>query len=214
MQLVSISVGLPREIDHHGKPVLTGIFKSPLAAGTEAAAGYLGLVGDGQADLENHGGVDKALYAYTVENYAFWENELGRAALPHGQFGENFTVSGMADDSVCLGDVYRIGGLLVQVTQPRVPCYKLGLRFGMPDFPKRFMASGRVGFYLRVLQPGTVCAGDTIELIQADPERLNIADCMLALRDGPRQQEIIRRALSVAALSDAWREDLSQRLVA
>ncbi|WP_255210950.1 MOSC domain-containing protein [Methylogaea oryzae] len=155
--------------------------------------------------------MDKAVYAYTAENYDYWREALGRSDMPHGQFGENLTVSGMPDEAVHLGDVFRIGEILVQVTQPRVPCFKLGLRMGMADFVSRFMTSGRVGFYLRVLETGQVRGGDPIELVRADAEGLNIRDCMLALAEGPRQQEIIRRALSVDALSDAWRASLLKR---
>lgn len=212
MQLLSISRAMPRTVQDHGKPVLTGIFKEPVAAGEAVAVTATGLAGDGQADLENHGGLDKAVYAYTVENYAYWEQALGRPGLPHGQFGENFTVAGMPDEAVHVGDSFRIGEILVQVTQPRVPCFKLGIRMGSPEFVGQFMVSGRVGFYLRVLETGTVRAGDAIEKVHSDPEGLDIRDCMLALLEGPRQQEIIRRALSIAALSDAWRDSLQRRL--
>jgi MOSC domain-containing protein YiiM len=212
MQLLSISRAMPRTVQDHGKPVLTGIFKEPVAADEAVAVTVTGLAGDGQADLENHGGLDKAVYAYTVENYAYWEQALGRPGLPHGQFGENFTVAGMPDEAVHVGDSFRIGEILVQVTQPRVPCFKLGIRMGSAEFVGQFMVSGRVGFYLRVLETGTVRAGDAIERVHSDPEGLDIRDCMLALQEGPRQQEIIRRALSIAALSDAWRDSLQRRL--
>lgn len=210
MQLLSISRGVPQTVDHNGSPVLTGIFKTPVAGAVPV--GVSGLEGDGQADLQNHGGLDKAICAYTVENYAYWQQVLGRTGMPHGQFGENFTVDSMPDEAVCLGDTFRVGEILVQVTQPRVPCFKLGIRMGLPAFAGQFMVSGRVGFYLRVLQTGTVRAGDVIERVHADTEGLTIRDCMLALQEGPRQQEIIRRALSVAAMSDAWRDSLQQRL--
>lgn len=209
MQLLSISVGLPRTVDYRGKPVSTGIYKEAVPG--PVTVSRTGLEGDGQADLENHGGLDKAVYAYTIENYDYWKEESGRADMPPGLFGENFTVSGMPDEAVHLGDTFRIGEILVQVTQPRVPCFKLGLRMGMADFVSHFMVSGRVGFYLRVLETGSVRGGDAIELVRADAEGLNIRDSMLALADGPRRQEIIRRALSVDALSDAWRADLLKR---
>lgn len=210
MKLLSISRGMPRTVDHGGRPVLTGIYKAPVEGPVAVSA--MGLEGDGQADLSNHGGLDKAIYAYTLENHQYWRRELNRPDMPHGQFGENFTVSGMPDEAVHVGDVFRIGGILTQVSQPRVPCFKLGLRMGMPEFVGMFMTSGRVGFYLRVLETGTVRGGDAIELVKADGEGLNIRDCMLALAEGPRQQEIIRRALSVEALSGAWRADLQSRL--
>jgi MOSC domain-containing protein YiiM len=210
MELLAVSIGQPRYVEHRGRGELTGIYKSPVAG--PVAVTPQGLEGDGQADLKNHGGVDKALYAYTLENYRFWEGELGLPELPFGQFGENLTVTGMPDEAVHIGDVFRIGEIVVQVTQPRVPCHKLGIRFELPQFPARFLPSGRCGFYLRVLQTGVLRAGDAIERLREDPARLNLADGMLAIQDGPRQQEIIRRALDVEALSAAWRDDLTRRI--
>lgn len=210
MRLLTISRGLPQTVVNNGSPVATGIFKTPVDQPVNVTA--TGLEGDGQADLENHGGLDKAVYAYTVENYAYWQETLGRPAMPHGQFGENFTVEGMPDEQVCVGDIFRVGALLMQVTQPRVPCFKLGIRMTMPEFVGLFMVSGRVGFYLRVLEGGVVQAGAGIARVHADEEALNIRDCMLALQECPRQQEVIRRALSVSALSDAWRASLLRRI--
>jgi MOSC domain-containing protein YiiM len=212
MELLAISVGLPRAVDYQGRPILTGIYKAPIAG--LVAVTPLGLDGDGQADLKNHGGVDKALCVYTQENYRFWERELGLPELPFGQFGENLTVTQMPDEAVHIGDVFGIGEIVVQVTQPRVPCHKLGVRFGLPQLPARFLPSGRCGFYLRVLQAGRIRAGDAIEPLREDPARLNLSDCMLAIQEGPRQQEIIRRALEIEALSAAWRDDLTRRLQA
>jgi MOSC domain-containing protein YiiM len=171
----------------------------------------LGLEGDVQVDRKNHGGQDKAIYAYTVENYRFWEQELNRGSFPYGQFGENFTVTGLPDEAVHIGDLFRIGPILVQVTQPRVPCFKLGLKMGDPLFVNAFLRSGRAGFYLRVLEEGEVSPGDTIMRIRVDEERLTLRDAMLALVKGPRQHEIIDRALRIDALSEAWREDLEKR---
>jgi MOSC domain-containing protein YiiM len=149
-----------------------------------------------------------------VENYTFWQKELCRNDLSHGHFGENFTVTDMPDESVHVGDVYRIGEIVTQVTQPRVPCYKLGVKMQSAKFPDVFMQSGRVGFYLRVLREGAVAAGDTIELLQEDPVRLSIKDCMLALVKGPRRYAVIETALQIEALSDSWRRSLSKRLAA
>jgi MOSC domain-containing protein YiiM len=210
MELLAISVGQPRPVDYQGRQILTGIYKSPVAG--PVAVTPLGLDGDGQADLKNHGGVDKALNVYSQENYRFWERELGLPELPFGQFGENLTVTQMPDEAVHIGDVFGIGEIIVQVTQPRVPCHKLGVRFGLPQFPAQFLPSGRCGFYLRVLQAGRIRAGDAIELLHEDPARLNLSDCMLAIQEVPRQQEIIRRALEIEALSTAWRDDLTRRL--
>jgi MOSC domain-containing protein YiiM len=208
MELLAISLSEPKKVAYKGRWIETGIYKEPVRGSIRLNES--GLEGDGQADLKNHGGPDKAVYAYTLENYRYWEQELGRD-LPFGQFGENFTVCGMPDEAVNIGDIFRIGEVKVQVTQPRVPCFKLGIKMGDPGFVARFHHSGRVGFYLRVLQEGAVTAGDPIELLEADPAQLCISVAMLALTKGPRQQEIISRALAISALSQAWREDLQKR---
>lgn len=208
MELLAISLGGLKPVDYRGRKVLTGIYKEPVTGPVQVEA--TGLVGDQQADRANHGGKDKAIYVYSLDNYRWWEAELGHT-LSFGQFGENFTVSGMTDDAVHIGDVFAIGNLEVQVTQPRVPCYKLGIKMGDPGFVARFHASGRVGFYLRVLKPGEVQAGDRIERLQTDPGCLAVRDAMLALGENPRQNEIIERALAIPALSQAWRIDLQKR---
>lgn len=211
MELLAISRAVAREVEHNGHIVTTGIFKEPVPGPVRADA--MGLDGDVQVDRENHGGHDKALYAYSLENYRYWEQELGREIpFPYGQFGENFTVTGLPDEAVHIGDIFRIGELLVQVTQPRVPCFKLGIKMGDPRFVGIFRHSGRVGFYLRVLEGGEVKVGDRITRVQVDPLGINIRDAMLAVNKGPQQQEFIAKVLEVAALSEAWRVDLTQRL--
>ena len=208
MEIVSISISAVRSLEHQGRRAQTGICKEPLSGSVYVSVE--GIEGDAQADRENHGGADKAVYAYAVENYRFWEQALDRE-LPYGQFGENLAVSGMTDESVHIGDSFRIGLIEVQVTQPRVPCFKLGMRMQDPGFVRRFHRSGRVGFYLRILKEGPIQAGDAIERLQADPGQLSIQDAMLALNKDPRQQEIIARALSIPALSQAWRDSLSEK---
>lgn len=212
MKLLSVNVSLPREVFYEGKAVRTGIFKQPVDGRVRLAR--LNLEGDAQGDLANHGGPDKAVYAYTFENYAYWAQQLRRDDFTPGQFGENLTVEEMPENEVCLGDVYRVGQAEVEVSQPRIPCFKLGLKMGLPDFPKRFLASGRLGFYLRVLEEGAVAAGDPIERRRAGPERVNIQDLVRAAYFEGSQQELLRRALRVPALSAAWREFLEQRLAA
>jgi MOSC domain-containing protein YiiM len=213
MELLAVSLAKARQVEHNRGLVSTGIFKQPVAR--RAQVGVLGLAGDVQVDRENHGGPDKALYAYSVENYRHWEQELGRAApFPHGQFGENLTVDDLPDEAVHIGDVFRIGGILAQVTQPRVPCFKLGIKMGDPKFVAVFRHSGRVGFYLRVLEGGEIGAGDPIFRVGEDAARINIRDAMLAVNKGPRQREFIDKVLGVPALSFAWREDLTQRRAA
>ena len=158
MKLLSVNVSLPREVPYKGKTVRTGIFKE--AAQGRVKLGGLNLEGDGQADLVGHGGIYKAVHVYSIENYDYWKRELGRDDFSYGQFGENFTVEGMPDDKVNVGDVFRVGTALVEVTQPRVPCFKLAMKMEMPNFLKVLMPSERVGFYLRVLEEGEVGAGD------------------------------------------------------
>jgi MOSC domain-containing protein YiiM len=209
MELLAISLAVPKQVEYNQRWISTGIYKEPVSHPVRATA--LGLEGDVQVDRKNHGGQDKAIYAYTVENYRFWEQELNRGSLPYGQFGENFTVTGLPDEAVHIGDLFRIGPILVQVTQPRVPCFKLGLKMGDPLFVNAFLRSGRAGFYLRVLEEGEVSPGDTITRIRMDETRLTLRDAMLALVKGPRQHEIIDRALRIDALSEAWREDLEKR---
>lgn len=209
MELISISISGPKQLEFQGRQAQTGICKEPVSGPIHASRD--GLLGDVQVDRENHGGADKAIYAYTVENYRHWEQQLGRD-MPYGQFGENLTVSGMPDESVHIGDIFRIGAdVEVQVTQPRVPCFKLGLRMEDAGFVGRFHRAGRVGFYLRVLQEGELSPGDPIRRLSADPGKLDIRDAMLALTPNPRQQDIIRRALDIPALSQAWRDSLHKK---
>jgi MOSC domain-containing protein YiiM len=212
-RLLSVNVGLPREVEdpaRKGRRVLTGIYKDPVAG--PVRVGKLGLAGDGQADLSAHGGTYKAVYAYSSENVTFWRRELGRSEFGPGSFGENLTVVDMPDDRVHVGDVFRVGAARLRVSQPRQPCFKLGLKLGMPDFPKRFLASGRIGFYLEVLAEGDVAAGDDVRLESADPAALSIREVTQIMHFAPKDLAGARRALAVAALSPAWRAPLEKRL--
>jgi len=212
MRLVSVNVSQPKRIAIDSQnSVMTGIFKEPVRR--RVMLRTLNLEGDGQADLTVHGGPDKAVYAYPIEHYDYWQGTLKRKDFPFGQFGENFTVEGMSEDTVHIGDIYRVGGAVVQVTQPRVPCYKLALKMEMPAFPQIFLSSGRSGFYLRVLQEGEVGAGDEIEQVQADPAQLSVRDILHLAFFDKDNAELIREALKVRALSAAWREMLDERLV-
>jgi MOSC domain-containing protein YiiM len=210
MKLLSVNVSRPREVAHGSETVTTGIFKEP--AEGRVMLGTLNLDGDGQADLVGHGGIYKAAYAYSVENYEHWKRELGREDLAFGQFGENFTVEGMPEDEVHIGDVFRVGGGLVEVTQPRVPCYKLALKMGLKGFEKRFLASCRVGFYLRVLEEGEVGAGDGVDRVRIDPERITVREMCHLLYFDPENLEGARKALRIRALSPGWRQSFEQRL--
>src|SRR5438477_2792677 len=173
MKLVSINVGLPREVQWHGKTVLTSIFKAPVAGLVKV--GRLNLEGDRQSDLKVHGGADKAVYVYPAEHYAFWRAELPGVDLPWGAFGENLTTEGLMEDSVHIGDRFRIGSAELVVTQPRMPCFKLAIRFGRPDMVKRFLRSGRTGVYLAVAREGEVTAGDAATLIARYALSISIA---------------------------------------
>ncbi|MGA9032437.1 MAG: MOSC domain-containing protein [Sulfuricaulis sp.] len=209
MTLISINVGFPREIIHGGRAVSTGIFKVPVAG--PVWLGRLSLVGDGQADLRVHGGADKAVYVYPFEHYAFWAGELGRNDFSHGQFGENFTTEGLLEDEVSIGDVFRIGVARVQVTQPRTPCFKLGIRMGDENFPTRFVTANRTGFYLRVLEEGMVKAGDTIDRVERAIDSMSVCD-MFHLRHVGGTRAEYEHAARLPGLSPSWCAAFEKRL--
>jgi MOSC domain-containing protein YiiM len=215
MKLVAVSVALPKAVEHENRSVQTGIFKAPVPGRRWLRRTQLD--GDGQADLTVHGGADKAAYAYPIEHYPVWEKELGRTGLPPGQFGENFTVEGLTEANVHIGDRFRIGTAEVEVTQPRKPCFKLGIRMGDPAFIKRFLASERSGFYLRVVQEGQVAPGDVIERSHSDPAALSIrAAHRLMFSAGPKDsgwRDAVERAIGMSGLSQEWKETFQERLL-
>ncbi len=204
MKLLSVNVALPREVEINGQKVLTGIFKEPVAGRVRLRR--LNLEGDRQADLEVHGGTYKAVYAYPAEHYDYWRRELHGAELPWGMFGENLTTEGLREEEVRIGDRFRIGTAELVVTQPRLPCYKLGIKFGDMTMVKRFLASRRTGFYLSVAQEGEVGAGDAIELLGRDAASLTVAEVTrlyVSERDGSR---LLGRAAELESLPPGWRE--------
>jgi MOSC domain-containing protein YiiM len=205
--LISIQVGVPRLVQRDGQEVSTGIFKLPVAKRLRLRS--LNLEGDQQADLSAHGGRDKAVYAYPSEHYPFWKKELPGVDLPWGALGENFTTAGLLETDVCLGDRFTIGTAEVVVTQPRIPCFKLNLKFGRDDMVKRFLASRRTGFYLRVLREGEVGVGDEILLAHRDENRVSISDALTVYLHRLDSSELRERALRVEYLSASWREELS-----
>jgi MOSC domain-containing protein YiiM len=209
VKLVSVNVGLPRDAVWRGEVVRTGIFKSAVP-GPVAMRGH-NLEGDGQADLRVHGGVDKAVYGYPSEHYGFWCEWLGVDALPWGAFGENLTTEGLLETEVCIGDRFQIGGAVLEVSQPRIPCSNLALRHERADLPKHFLASGRSGFYFRIVSPGAVSPGDAIERTAADPRALSVAEVQ-SIKRGVADVALIRRAAEHPALAEAWRGDLRKRL--
>ena len=210
MTLQSVNVSIPKEVPHDGKAVATGIFKEPVAG--RLMLRRLNLEGDGQADLWGHGGAVRAVYAYSRENYDYWAGELGRGDFAIGQFGENFTVTGMPDDEVCIGDVYRIGGALPEVSQPRIPCYKLALKMGIAGFQNRFLESGRVGFYFRVLEEGEVGTGDDVVLIRRDPRGMTVRAVNDLLYFDKGNLEGTRQALQIPALAHGWKGSFAEQL--
>ncbi|MGE3138875.1 MAG: MOSC domain-containing protein [Thermoleophilia bacterium] len=210
MRILSVNVGLPAELTHGGRTVLTGIVKEPV--GGRVAAGPTGLAGDGQADLTVHGGEDKAVYAYPLEHYAHWEVALGRDDLSPGRFGENLTVEGVTEDEVGIGDLLRTGDTLFEVSQPRIPCFKLGMRMGDPGFLKPFLRSGRVGFYLRVIEPGTVGAGDDLVRERTAEGSMTVREVAALLLDDARPDDLDRGA-ALGALPLSWREGFASRAV-
>ena len=210
MKVVSLSVGLPREVEVHGGTVLTSIFKAPVDHRLRVTT--LNLEGDEQSDLSVHGGIDKAVYAYPSEHYEYWRGELPQADLSWGVFGENLTTEGLIETDVRIGDRFRVGSAEFIVTQPRMPCYKLGIRFGRPDILKRFLRSGRSGFYFAVTREGEVGAGDSIELIARAEEGLSVADVVNLYTVDSENQELLRRATQSSILPESWRDYFRKRL--
>lgn len=209
MKLVSVNVGLPETLAAKGKSVATGIFKKPVQGGVPL--GKENLAGDGQADRAYHGGPDKAVCVYCAEHYPHWSEALARE-LGYGAFGENFTVQGMTEQDVCIGDRFTIGTALVQVTQPRQPCFKLAMKYDAVRLPAWVEETGYTGYYFRVLRQGVVEAGETFARYEADPAGITVAEAnRLQYRD-KSDVEGIRRLLAVAALSDSWRQSFERRL--
>jgi MOSC domain-containing protein YiiM len=209
-KLISVNVGLPRTVMNNGDPVLTGIFKEPVSG--RVMLGTLNVDGDRQADLSVHGGPSKAVYVYPSEHYDYWKRELPEMKLPWGMFGENFTTAGLIESELSIGDKFRVGSALVMVTEPRMPCYKLGIKFGRPDIVKRFLASERTGFYFAVLQEGEVGAGDQIELIERSKRSVTVSDITHLYTREKRNIDLLRRAIEVEALPESWKSYFQHRL--
>ncbi|WZP00570.1 MOSC domain-containing protein [Isosphaeraceae bacterium EP7] len=209
MKVLSLSVGLPREIDFDGETVLTSIFKEPVDRRLRVTR--LNFEGDEQSDLTVHGGFEKAVYVYPSEHYEPWRQELPEVEFPPAVFGENLTIEGILED-VRIGDRFRIGSAEFMVTQPRMPCYKLGIRFGRMDMLKRMLKSGRTGFYFSVTKEGDVGAGDAIEPLARSEENLTVADIVKLYTVDSRNQELLRRAMQSGVLPESWKHYFSKRL--
>lgn len=210
MQVISVNVGLPREVNWKGTTVQTGIFKDPVDG--PVTIRRLNLAGDQQADLTVHGGVEKAVYAYPSEHYEYWRSKLPEVQYSWGKFGENFTTEGLAEDSLCIGDRLRVGSAMLMVTQPRMPCYKLALRFERDDMIKRFLTSQRSGFYFSVIEEGEAQAGSKIEIVSRDPHRVAVVDIVRLYLRQAHDPELLHRALNVSALPQNWKAELAARV--
>jgi MOSC domain-containing protein YiiM len=210
MKLISINVGLPRIVTVNGDPVSTGIFKEPVAG--RVMLRTLNLDGDRQADLSVHGGPSKAVYVYPAEHYDYWKRELPGMDLSWGMFGENFTSAGLFESDVNIGDRFSVGSAVVMVTEPRMPCYKLGIKFGRADMVKKFLASERTGFYFAVLQEGEVGAGDPIELVEKTDPSVRVSDITRLYTRDMHNLGLLRRAVEVEALPESWKSYFHQRI--
>jgi MOSC domain-containing protein YiiM len=213
MKIISLNTGLPRDVTWQGRSVSTGIFKEPVKG--RVALRTFNLDGDGQADLSVHGGAYKAVYCYPLAHYDYWKKELPDRELPMGVFGENFTVDGPSEESVYLGDRFSVGSAEVVVTQPRLPCYKLGIRFASDDMVRRFFESARSGFYLAVTREGEVGAGAEMKLIRREAEGVSVAEIMrlyAGKRYGTAEVAVLQKALRLAALPESWKKYFRERL--
>ena len=209
-RLLSVNVGLPRDIAWKGRTVHTAIWKETVRG--RCQVGRLNLDGDRQGDVAGHGGEQRAVFAYQIESYRYWQEQLKRTDFVRGQFGENFTIEGLPDDAVCIGDRYRIGSALFEVTQPRVTCYRVGIRMNEPRMPALLTSSGRPGFYCRVLQPGEVGDGDEIVKEGEATERMTVAEINALLYSPEHPRDRLERALRIDALSPGWRSSFEALL--
>ncbi len=213
MKLLSVNCGLPREVAWRGSTVLTSIYKNPVEG--RVALRTVNLDGDRQSDLTVHGGKDKAVYCYPIEHYSYWQTELPGTGLSYGAFGENFTVEGLHEDTVHIGDRLSVGSAELIVTQPRMPCYKLGIRFGSDDMVRRFLESRRSGFYVAVLREGEVGAGDELTILQHNPESVPVSEITrlyVAKKYTPDDVRQTRRAIAANALPDSWKDFFEEKL--
>lgn len=210
MKIISLNVGLPRLVMRNDEPVSTGIFKEPVSGRVKLRT--LNLDGDRQADLSVHGGPFKAVYLYPSEHYEFWRKELPEMELPFGMFGENFTTTGLFETDLHVGDKFAIGTAEVMITQPRMPCYKLGIRFGRTDIIKRFLVSERTGFYVSVLKEGEVGAGDEFTMLERNKSGVTIVEVTRLYSSDRENVELLRRAIATEALPNSWRDYFQERI--
>jgi MOSC domain-containing protein YiiM len=208
MEIVSVNVGMPRQVLWKDQPVRTGIFKEPVQGSVKVNP--LNLAGDQQADLTVHGGFHKAVYGYPAEHYDYWGKELPDVSFRWGKFGENLTTGELSEDTLHVGDRLKIGSAVLMVTQPRMPCFKLAIRFDRDDMLKRFLASRRSGFYFSVVEEGEVCEGASVEVLSRDPNRVRITDLLDLYLGNTQDPDLIRRAMTIDALPQGWKARLAQ----
>jgi MOSC domain-containing protein YiiM len=208
--IISLNVGFPREVNWRGKTFSTGIFKEPVRGSVKLTS--LNFDGDAQADLTVHGGIDKAVYAYPVEHYQYWQKQLPEMDFTYGIFGENLTISGLLESEVNIGDLFRVGSVELMVTQPRMPCYKLGIRFNRSDMVKRFLDSQLTGFYFRVLKEGEVKAGDNLNRISRDKHQVKVTEITKLYVNKEPDLELLQRVSEVEALPISWRDYFQKQL--
>lgn len=210
----SVNVSLPKQVQHKNKPVSTGIFKRPVSG--RVAVNQFNLAGDQQVDLVNHGGEHKAVYGFASDHYAFWQKALGHPEFHYGKFGENLTIDGLDESRLCIGDQLQVGNCVLEITQPRVPCFKLGLAFDREEMPRLFVENAATGIYFRVIETGSVATGDQVMVKQAHPAKLTVQRLFKAYFDKTvaeqEKQAVMQQALDIPALSIEWREKLEARL--
>lgn len=212
MKLVSVNVSQPIEIDYNDTRISTSIFKKPVAG--KISVGQFNLAGDQQVDLENHGGGHKAVYAFSAEQYDYWRQELARPELHYGQFGENLTISGLDESLLCIGDKLQVGDCILEVTQPRVPCFKLGIALALNTMPKHFIQHGYTGIYFKVLKMGLIESGDKVTCIYQSPQQLSVKTLFKAYFDPDfiDAERVMKTAANINALSDEWRKQVLARI--
>ena len=212
MKVLSVNVGLPRNVLFNGQIITTAIFKDPVNG--PIILRKLNLDGDKQADLTVHGGIDKAVYSYPEEHYYYWRKQFPNMDLGWGMFGENFTTEGLLEDAVNVGDQFQIGSAKLVATQPRMPCYKLGVRFGRMDVIRKFMTSGRPGIYFKVLTEGEIKTDDKIKLIKRDKNNVTVKDIvtLYITRNNTDNIETMRRATKIRDLPEGWRSEFQQKI--
>ncbi len=211
MKIISVNVGLPKIVEYRGRKVSTGIYKKQVAGTVKV--GMLNLDGDRQADLSVHGGLDKAVYSYPHEHYPYWRDQYPALRMDWGMFGENLTTEGLLEEKVNIGDEFLIGTARLSVTQPRLPCFKLGIRFGSEDIMKKFFVSTKSGIYFKVLEEGEVRAGNEIKLVRRDENNVTVYDVMNMYGDERNHKEVLERAIRISSLPDGWKEHYRQVLL-